>query len=1356
MRGKRLFLFAVLGAVGNLRFASTPRCRSLHPAFYSMTLVGAGGLSTRVGDATMRMREGTGRKFGNMILANVSTHPCIRIENCTHSSTDTPSTLPASAVSLNTYLFFTSKNIIESPTTGFSIVSPSTGTAPSICSNSCFYTGCECHLHRSLFMFDAFSIAPTFATRASSDQVECERNVFAEPVANTCTSQSPDASTVVGTKLTCNLNDGPVSLVFIRAAYSPPLSSPPSPPHSPPHSPSSSSPSPSPLPPPSPPLHSPAMVCMNNCLIAGGSSCSDDGGDPDSEAAECAIVPDCVGCGPRVSMPSPPPRSAPTAGHLLGYMPLHLQHCMPGYGFVLLCPYVCTTVGGIGLHRNSAGNSFLDSCAIFCGAACTCAGRNSMTADDGLRKGARQVSEIALEELVIESKLGKADVKYSFPYEDTTGDPVEEAAPTNGVPLRWVECVDGALVLLRLGLLVYAVCSEQERSGRNTRFVIWSKNNRSYRNEWVKLALLALIVPGVSAVATTMSPDGDGTRAHPDRHAPWAESAQTPPLRPPPPTHLCADDVISGALDASGASLPCSYFEAQPSACASYSITWTNCPVACGTCPPDPLGVVVSTGAETSHRALAVGMHAVQLNHRRPGRRRPQPDQRTQHLCRQQPRYGPSVSAIPFATIARVAYPMVIASVVPINAAAIPDTPAATPISTPIGASTHAILVPSGLRPSALASDIPGLNSVQLVPSHRRELQTAVSTSVGLFSALANTGVGRIVLAPGTYILNAELNITRRVVLEAAVVGSVVLNANASSSSPRRVLNINPGSSHGPDGKMADMLAPTHACKTANAPVNYSMYVLQTLKKVPIAPIGTLLTCLPLYSRLRSALPVAYVRQRPKVSQCPHGKIADLFDPTHACTTAANALVNYTERTCRRDLEFSHRPNGRLPFCSMAAVSLSGLAQCQLIRAPSAVGIQLILCTLMFKSSHRPNGRLTFCSMFAGRWCPRLFRHGHDNVFLDLWEHSWLCARSCSKVPIAPMGDSCLPRCLQGGGVVVYSGTVSIVNSQVYSNHPTNVRAHAQNFPSPPWETHGGGVAVLGGTVSIVNSQIYSNTAIGGGVFVSSGTVMITSSSITGNTAAGSGGGVYVGSGTVTITLLCVLMFKSSHRPDGKIADVLAVTLARKTANASVNYILPIYRGSHRPDGKVADALALILACATATDASVNYRDLESSHRPHGLDSHFARILQGGGVLVLYGSVTISSCTISGNTAGNVRAQKFPSPQWETHVLLVGAGVLVVGGTDWGGTVSIVNSKIYSNTANNRPETFPLPRWENALLTCPIRILLFDWDPSLFYHREKYVPALPAKFPSPPWETHLLLVVCRAVVSQSGVAQCQS
>ena len=96
--------------------------------------------------------------------------------------------------------------------------------------------------------------------------------------------------------------------------------------------------------------------------------------------------------------------------------------------------------------------------------------------------------------------------------------------------------------------------------------------------------------------------------------------------------------------------------------------------------------------------------------------------------------------------------------------------------------------------PCTKASDIPGLNSVQPVPSHqRRELQTAVSTSAGLLSALANTTVGRIVLAPGTYILSAQLSVTRSVVLEAAVAGSVVLDAQASYSSPRRVLHINPG-----------------------------------------------------------------------------------------------------------------------------------------------------------------------------------------------------------------------------------------------------------------------------------------------------------------------------------------------------------------------------------------------------------------------------------------------------------------------------------------------------------------------------------------------------------------------------------
>jgi hypothetical protein len=142
------------------------------------------------------------------------------------------------------------------------------------------------------------------------------------------------------------------------------------------------------------------------------------------------------------------------------------------------------------------------------------------------------------------------------------------------------------------------------------------------------------------------------------------------------------------------------------------------------------------------------------------------------------------------------------------------------------------------------------------MPNHRRELQTAVSTSAGLTSALANTAVGRIVLAPGTYFLNAELSVTRSVVIEAEVAGSVVLDAQASSSSRRRVLYINPGSlgvvqliglnitrgyiqnvrgccrdlliPHCPDGKVADALASTLAgqLRRTSCP-HYRMYASQ-------------------------------------------------------------------------------------------------------------------------------------------------------------------------------------------------------------------------------------------------------------------------------------------------------------------------------------------------------------------------------------------------------------------------------------------------------------------------------------------------------------------------------------------------
>ena len=146
---------------------------------------------------------------------------------------------------------------------------------------------------------------------------------------------------------------------------------------------------------------------------------------------------------------------------------------------------------------------------------------------------------------------------------------------------------------------------------------------------------------------------------------------------------------------------------------------------------------------------------------------------------------------------------------------------------------------------------------------------------------------------------------------------------------------------------------------------------------------------------------------------------------------------------------------------------------------------------------------------------------------------------------------------------------------------------------------------------------------------------------------------------------------------------------------------------SHRPDGKAADGLVLTLACTTAADALFNYR-MYMPQRPELFPialmgfSHVLRLvlagrrclcpewlgellivhhhwqhsffcacscskvpitpmefshdlrlcLQGGGVYISSGTVSFSSCTITGNIANLVRAhaQNFPSPRWDFHM----------------------------------------------------------------------------------------------------------
>ena len=133
----------------------------------------------------------------------------------------------------------------------------------------------------------------------------------------------------------------------------------------------------------------------------------------------------------------------------------------------------------------------------------------------------------------------------------------------------------------------------------------------------------------------------------------------------------------------------------------------------------------------------------------------------------------------------------------------------------------------------------------------------------------------------------------------------------------------------------------------------------------------------------------------------------------------------------------------------------------------------------------------------------------------------------------------------------------------------------------------------------------------GGGVYTNGGTVSFSSCTITGNSAG------YVRAHAQ----------KFPSPPDGK---------------------MPC------PDGKNADVLALTHACTTA-NASVNYsmyvpqRPSKVPIAPMGFSQVSRLCLQGGGVYISSGTVSFSSCTITGNTAYYVRAhaQKFPSPRWE-------------------------------------------------------------------------------------------------------------
>ena len=124
----------------------------------------------------------------------------------------------------------------------------------------------------------------------------------------------------------------------------------------------------------------------------------------------------------------------------------------------------------------------------------------------------------------------------------------------------------------------------------------------------------------------------------------------------------------------------------------------------------------------------------------------------------------------------------------------------------------------------------------------------------------------------------------------------------------------------------------------------------------------------------------------------------------------------------------------------------------------------------------------------------------------------------CKRFP-SPPGRLTFACCLQGGGVYVYSGTVTITSSSIYGNTATFVvRAHAQ-IPHRP---DGGKIphAPMGKWLTCLPRLTLAQL----------------------RTLRSTTGGA------------CHRNLEKFHRPHGKIADVLAPTHACTTSNAPVNY----------------------------------------------------------------------------------------------------------------------------------------------------------------------------------------------------------
>ena len=155
---------------------------------------------------------------------------------------------------------------------------------------------------------------------------------------------------------------------------------------------------------------------------------------------------------------------------------------------------------------------------------------------------------------------------------------------------------------------------------------------------------------------------------------------------------------------------------------------------------------------------------------------------------------------------------------------------------------------------------------------------------------------------------------------------------------------------------------------------------------------------------------------------------------------------------------------------------------------------------------------ICFARVLAGWWCRCccLWRHSGHLIVHHQWKHS-LCARSCSKVPIAPTGEMlmCLARL-----------TLAQLRT-LWSTTECTCRRELEKFLTPSWETHILLVVCRAAVSWSILAQWPSHRPPSVGIQLP----------------------------------MCAPVLKTSYGPDGKIANALALIFACATANdASVNY----------------------------------------------------------------------------------------------------------------------------------------------------------------------------------------------------------